>query len=395
MKYKKYINKESILFVLLASTFVSITLFEAIIVLMVFWEFYLFTKRQLRLTGILKLPIFMISIPAFLSTSIYGALKDILKVVEHMLFLFIYFLKDKFVVSHETFRKMNIIVIIFSIVNAFVISYNIFFRGKEEPIWGGVFEIGNMLSLGAASALIMTLIEKKMVPKFIYLSSLLWFVMLIFVSAKRSSLIGLFFVCFVIFVVFIRSRLLSKRTIICSIIVSIFIGLFGMYYAIKKFPKYKILIKIVTLDESLTEQDLNRFSSNRWLIGKRGLMVIKKDLKDKNIIALIIGHGYNSGQYLDPPSPVGRTYESIIFISEFIRYGIVGLFGMIFMMYVYFKFSLKIKILYKKDLIALPFIAYPAFFLTAAIFTNFWDAMLPVCLFFFGIAENYYKNLQK
>lgn len=68
---------------------------------------------------------------------------------------------------------------------------------------------------------------------------------------------------------------------------------------------------------------------------------------------------------------------------------------MLLMMFLYFRFVFKIKIPEFKHIIALPFLAYPAYFLMASIFTNFWDAFLPICFLLFGLAENYYKGLSE
>ncbi|RUM49387.1 MAG: hypothetical protein DSY47_03630 [Hydrogenothermus sp.] len=395
----KFINKdkifkvENIPIVLTVSIFVSISLFEAFLILFLLYELYLFFRRNLSIKGIFSIPIFLLMFASITSTALYGKLKDLAGALEQTFFLIIYFLKNKIPTSYELFKKLNIAVISIATIDALVVFYNTFVHGKPKPIWGGIFEIGNAFSLASVSALVMFFVEKDKRLKFLYMILFLIFSGLIFFSAKRSSLIGFSFVIFVLLVKLFKFSKISKKWLVISLTSIFIVFSTGITYTFYKFPKYKTVFKIISFDKTLTEEELNRFSSNRWYIGKQGVLALEKDIEEKNLLPIIIGHGYNSGYYLDPPSPVGRTYESIIFISELIHKGIIGLFAMLLMMFLYFRFVFKIKIPEFKHIIALPFLAYPAYFLMASIFTNFWDAFLPVCFLLFGLAENYYKSL--
>ena len=395
----KFINKdkifkvENIPIVLTVSIFVSISLFEAFLILFLLYELYLFFRRNLSIKGIFSIPIFLLMFASITSTTLYGKLKDLAGALEQTFFLIIYFLKNKIPTSYELFKKLNIAVISIATIDALVIFYNTFVHGKPKPIWGGIFEIGNAFSLASASALVMFFVEKDKRLKFLYMILFLIFSGLIFFSAKRSSLIGFSFVIFVLLVKLFKFSKISKKWLVISLTSIFIVFSTGITYTFYKFPKYTTVFKVISFDTMLTEEEVNRFSSNRWYIGKQGVLALKKDIEEKNLLPIIIGHGYNSGYYFDPPSPVGRTYESIIFISELIHKGIIGLFAMLLMMFLYFRFVFKIKIPEFKHIIALPSLAYPAYFLMASIFTNFWDAFLPVCFLLFGLAENYYKSL--
>jgi len=169
----------------------------------------------------------------------------------------------------------------------------------------------------------------------------------------------------------------------------------GTHYAVQKFPKYKLLFEFVFQGKDLTEEQLNEFSSARWEIGKKGIEVIKKDIENKNILPLLIGHGYAAGERLDPPSPVGRSYESIFLISELINIGLIGLIGIIFLMYRFFKFAITVKLSEFNQIVGLPFLVFPAYFLVGGIFSGMWDAILPLYFLMFGIAENYYSAIKQ
>ncbi len=390
MKFMK--NKENILIILLASAYISISLFEVFIVLFLLWELFLFGRRQLKPNGILTIPIFTIMIPSILSTVIYGKLKDLSGALNQNFFFISYFMKNIFKPDVKLFKKLNITVIMFCSFEVIITSYNYIFKHVEKPIWGGVFEVGIIFALGSISAFVMFIIEKNKKLKFIYFVLVVIFTSFVFITGKRNPILGIIFIYLITFYKLLKLSNINKKVIITTL--TLIFGLFiaGNIYAFYKFPKYKVLFKIITLDKSLTEQELNYFSSNRWRIGKAGVEVIKKDIENKNIIPLLIGHGYNSGYYLNPPSPVGRTYESIFLISEFIQKGLIGLFGIILFMYFYFKFVLTVKIRNVHEFTAWSFAVFPTYFLIGGIFSGMWDAILPLYLLLFGISENYLKE---
>ena len=390
MKFIK--RKENILFFLLASAYISISLFEILIVLFLVWELILFIKGKLKPNGVLTIPIFTIMIPSILSTVIYGKLKDLSGALNQNFFFVSYFMKDEFKVSYSLFKNLNITVIVFTFIEAIITFYNYFFNHIEKPIWGGVFEIGIIFALGSICAFVMFLLEDRKTLKFIYFILFITFTFFVFLTGKRNPILGIVFIYLITFYKLVKLRNISKKLLLILAILSVGVFIAGNIYAFQKFPKYRILFKIITFDKTLTEQELNYFSSARWSIGKKGVQVIKKDIKEGNILPLLIGHGYNSGYYLNPPSPVGRTYESIFFISEFIQKGLIGLIGILLFMYFYFKFILTVPIRNIKKFIAWSFAVFPTYFLIGGIFSGIWDAILSLYLLLFGLSENYLKK---
>lgn len=384
----KYIDKDKFLIILLSSAFISISLFELLIILFLLWEFYLIFKRKIKINGIFTIPLFLIMIPSIASTIIYGKLKDLAGVLNQNFFFVSYFAKNAFNPSYELFRKLNLVIVFFSFLEIFVVIFNFIFKHTYKPIWGGTFEIGIIFSLGSISAFVLFLLEKDKKKKFVFLSLALFFAFLVFWTGKRNPILGLISIYLITFIKLYKLFNINKKIIFYILILFIVIFSFGISYAIYKFPKYKTIVKIITLQAS--EEEINKFSSNRWYIGKRGIEVIKKDIENKNIVPLLIGHGYNSGYYLDPPSPVGRTYESIFLISEFIQKGILGLLGIIFMMFVYFKYIFSLKIKNTKQFVAFSFAVFPTYFFVGGIFSGIWDAILPLYFLLFGLSEKYY-----
>jgi hypothetical protein len=395
MKYTdKVKEKENILILLLSSAYISISLFEIFIVLFLIYELYLFGKKQIKVRGVFTVPLFLIIIPSLLSSIIYGNIKDITGALNQNFFNISYFAKDIFKSTEKLFIKLNYTVVLFCSVEAIVTAYN-YLRGLEKPIWGGVFEIGIVFALGSISAFILFLYEKDYKKKSVFFILFLIFTFFVFYTGKRNPILGIIAIYILLFIKLFKFSNISKKLVVGFAGVFLIIVVAGTFIAVNKFPKYKLFFEVITFQKVPTEAELNSFSSARWEIGKKGLEVIKKDIEEKNILPLFIGHGFNSGYRLNPPSPVGRTYESIFFISELIQKGIIGLLGIILMMVYYFRFVFKVKLKEFNNIIALPFLLFPSYFLIGGIFSGMWDAILPLYLLLFGISENYYKEVSK
>ncbi|WP_297890054.1 hypothetical protein [Sulfurihydrogenibium sp.] len=385
-------ERENWLIILFASAYLSISVFTGFIILFLIYEIYKIAKRDLKINGELKIPLFMIITPSVLSTTIYGGLKELPGALNQTFFNITYFAKDLFKPSEKLFYKLNLTIVIFCSIEAVVTVFN-YYRGLEKPIWGGVFEIGIVFSLGSLSAFVMFLIEREKFKKVVYLLLFLVFTFLVFYTGKRNPILGIFFSYLVLFFILLKMSELGKKVIYGLSGLFLVIVVVGTYIAVEKFPKYKLLFDAVFIGRQLTEAEINEFSSARWEIGKKGLEVIKKDIENKNFLPLLIGHGYNAGQRLDPPSPVGRSYESVFFISETINIGLIGLLGLLYLMFRYFRFVLRIRLKNIHQAVGLPFLVFPTYYLVGGIFSGIWDAILPLYFLMFGIAENYYKSV--
>ena len=387
-------NKENLLIIMFASAYLSISVFEAVLILFLLYEIYLIAKRQIKLNGHLKLPLFMIITPSILSSAIYGKPHEIIGALNQTFFNITYFAKDLFTPSYKLFKKVNYTIVLFCSIEAVVTIYN-YSKGTEKPIWGGVFEIGIIFALGSLSSFTLFLLEKDIKRKIIFFMLFILFTFLVFVTGKRNPILGILASYFVYFVILLKMSNISKKWIYGMISIFLILSIGGTYYAVKKFPKYKLMFEFVFQGKELTQELINEFSSSRWEIGKKGIEVIKKDIENRNILPLLIGHGYAAGERLDPSSPVGRSYESIFLISELINLGLIGLIGIIFLMYRFFKFAITVKLSEFNKIIGLPFLVFPAYFLVGGIFSGMWDAILPLYFLMFGIAENYYSAIKQ
>ena len=387
-------NKENWLIIMFASAYISISAFEAVLILFLLYEIYLIAKRQIRLNGYLKLPLFMIITPSILSSAIYGKPHEIIGALNQTFFNITYFARDIFTPSFELFKKVNYTIVLFCSIEAVVTIYY-YFNGILKPIWGGEFEIGIIFTLGSLSAFTLFLLENEKRWRYLFFVLFLAFTFLVFFSGKRNPMIGLISAYTLYFLIIIKITNVSKKWICMLISIFIIITIVGIFYAVEKFPRHKNMVINLVQGKELTEQQLNEFSSARWEIGKKGVEVIKKDVDNGNILPLLIGHGYAAGERLDPPSPVGRSYESIFLISELINIGLIGLVGIIFLMYRFFKFAITVKLSEFNQIVGLPFLVFPAYFLVGGIFSGMWDAILPLYFLMFGIAENYYSKIKQ
>ncbi len=385
-------NRDNWLILLFASAYISISAFTFLIILFLLYEIKKIVEKEIKFEGIFKLPLSMIIFSSVLSTLIYGSLKEIPGVLNQTFFNITYFAKDLFNPSKELFNKLNYTIVLFCSIEAVVTVYN-YFHGDIKPIWGGVFEVGIVFALGSLSAFTLFLVEKDVKKKVLFFCLFILFTGLVFLPAKRNPVLGLVTSYIVYFVILINYANIKKQWIYGLIIIFIFSFLAGGVYMLEKDNKYKRMLITLIEGKEISENQINEFSSLRWEIGKKGIEVIKKDFENFNIIPILIGHGYNAGQRLDPPSPVGRSYESIFLISEFINIGLIGLLGLILMMYKFFRFVLAVKIKKFEDIIAFPFLLFPAYLFAGGIFSGIWDAILPLYFLMFGIAEKYYLEI--
>lgn len=388
-------NKENWLILLFASAYISISAFTFLIILFLIYEIKKIIEKEIKFEGIFKLPLFIIIFASASSTLIYGSLKEIPGVLNQTFFNITYFAKNLFNPSKELFKKINYTIVFFCFIESIVTVYN-YFHGNIKPIWGGVFEVGIVFTLGSLSAFTLFLVEKEVKKKILFFTLFLLFTGMVFLPAKRNPVLGLIVSYTVYFIILVRYANIRKQWIYGLITVFIISSFAGVVYMLEEDNKYKRMLITLIEGKEISESQINEFSSLRWEIGKKGIEVIKKDFENVNIVPIFIGHGYNAGQRLDPPSPVGRSYESIFFISEFINIGLIGLFGLLLMMYRFFKFVLSVKIKSLEDVVCFPFLIFPAYFLVGGIFSGIWDAILALYFLMFGIAEKYYlenKNL--
>ncbi|MCC6062919.1 MAG: hypothetical protein LM570_00025 [Thermocrinis sp.] len=364
----------------------SISLFEGLIIILTAYTFYSIARGGLKPYGKLFFPLLLYAIPTLLSTILYTP-SHLGKGIERSLFLLVYPLGGKEKLRYEFFKKFNLFLIMAGVLLIPVVIYKFLKIGEPAPLWGGWFEVGLLYSFFSLSAFAMLLYTKRIYYFLLYLLLFLLFVGFVFFSMRRSAMLGL--VITLIFLLYLLRGFVSKKVLAFVLLSFTFASSSTFGILVEKDHRFAIAWELITGKRALDDQALNSISSLRWEIFKRGLEVLQKDIKEKNYLELLIGHGINSGYYLEPKSPVGGTYESVFLLSEPIEKGVLGLAGILWLWFAYYSFFFRFKIRQREDLLLLPSLSFLSVLLIGSIFTGFWDAMLPWILIMFRVVERH------
>lgn len=367
-------------------SFVSISLFEGIVILLLLISLYDLLKHK-TFTGILKKGISLYTFSTLFSTILYYP-KRFTKAVEEGLFQFIYFLK----VEKETAEKFSQIypkiLLSFSILLVPIVLYNYFKYGDTKPIWGGSFEVGFFYALFTIISFLLFLKERGKKISYIYLALFLLFIGIIFLTSRRSMILAFLIIFYIVLFLLFKSNKLSKKMFISFNIIVFLSFLSGYAYLSSKDARFKTFNDIILGKKELNLQTLNRISSARLTLLLDGLEVIKEDIRERRFINLLIGHGIRAGEYL--PHKYGfkaGRYESIFIVSEFIERGLIGLIGILMIYFSYFKKIILFRLRENQDFYKLILVIPLGLHLIQAVFTYFWDALLPMYLLLFKISE--------
>lgn len=382
-KIKTALNINIFFFLLILTAYMSISAFEVLVVILLIYGIYKVIKGELFLKGTLTVPITIYSIPTILGNLIYN-ISMIGRAIEESIFQFLYVLKGSFDFSLKDFEKINIFIIFVGLISSIVAIGKLYFLGELSPIWGGPFEVGTFFAVFAISSLSMYFYTGKR----IYLVLFLYFSAFVFLSTKRNSMIGYIFTLG-LFLYLYKNHINIKKLFLIGILTGLVSGLL-IGYLYQKDIRFRAMLEVV---ENPEDKHLDTAFSLRWTLFWQGVEVIKRDFQEHNIVALFVGHGVFPGARLEPKSANGTTYESVIFISEMTSRGLIGLFGIIFMMFSYYRFllSLRNKLL-QKDVVVLSVMMPLSILFAGSIFSGFWDALMPLYFLMFGVGEKFIKS---
>ncbi len=384
--------KQKYLFLLVSSAFISISVFEILVVIGVLWTFYEFFKDR-KIEGILKFPVLVFGSVSILSTLIY-AQKMVVKSIEEGIFQFLYFFKIK-INKDFVYRSISFFILI-GILLLPVIFYKYYKFSEFIPVWGSTFETGQFYGMFAVmSAFLSFYFYLKKDKKFILFAvlSLLFFIILV-LTHRRSPLLGFIIASYLSFVVLYMNGYMKKllfwgANIFLSVLI---VG--GYFYLSKTDTRFQILNDIISGKKEINFHTLNRISSSRVGIGLDAIEIIRNDIKQGNWLNILIGHGVRSGYYLPHKynQKSWHKYESIFILSEFIEKGIIGLIAVLGIFFLAFKRFVTVKIKEPFDIVALGLFVPLLIHLIGSVFTFFWDALLPMYLLLFKIGEIYFKT---
>jgi hypothetical protein len=374
----------TLLWCLAFTFFISITIFEAFVVIYLLVLLYDEIKNK-NLKGILTAPIFTYITPGLISSILFNISK-INHAIEELVFMLLYLAKNYLDIDYLAFaKKINFYFCLIGIPLTIVGLYNIKLKGYEMLLFGGAFDAGFIFSILAFSSIGIFLYKKDW-KRFLFLGLFLVYTLMVVLSTKRSDLLGFL----AGLSVFVSASLgsYSKKLVLSILTASVLVLSIGGFYVFRKDPRFDVIVKILK-HEQITTKELNTVSSLRYKIMIHAFRVIDKDIQDKNILAILIGHGVRSGLKLDPKLGLEK-FESFEGLSEYIEKGLIGLIGLVWFYWRVLKFSFSLKAFKQEDFLFIPFVATMVYQLFGSLFTFFWSLYLPLILLLFGIAENWF-----
>lgn len=368
---------EFFVILLTLSSFISITLFEALIVLGLFSLIIVYWRRKEFPKGVLFPPLLLHALPVLLSTALYAP-HLLGKGIERSVFLLLYLGGSEIKIRERFLYRLNLLLVSIGFLLIPVVLYNYKEKGVAAPLWGGIFEVAVFYSLFSLSALALFLKSKRI----LWLIALLLFLSITFFTLRRSTILGLVLSLFIL--LFIIRKHVKLKYVSVIILFSLFAGILFSYNFVQKDARFQILYKVLIGEAKLDEQALNTISSSRLANLKAALWIIEKDIKEGNIVPLLIGHGIKPEERLEVKWGIG--FESLFIVSEFIEKGFLGLLSILWLYWRYYSFVLKYKV---KDFLVIPLLLMPSVMFIGSIFTFFWDALLPLYLLWFRMIEGY------
>jgi hypothetical protein len=379
---------------LFLSAFLSITLMQGLIVLMLLLLAYrAYREPKLLLKGKMALPLHMYIASTLLSTLLFLP-KMALKAVGEGLFQLLYFIKPDRETVLWTARRITPLAPLIGIILLLPLLYHHFVKNTQKVLWGGNFEVGNFYSIFAFGSLFMGVYEAKRgrtIRSLFYFTLFALFLGVVIYSTRRSALLSVAVLLLLCLLLFYRNGILGKRSLAIITASFLLIGGGGYLYLSKTDPRFKTLNRVLTGKEPLSWKALNWITSSRANIFRDAAAIIERDIRELKVHHLLIGHGVRSGVVLphkfSPPS--WQRYESVFVVSEFVEKGLIGVIGELLIIFIAFRTFLMSRVTGPEDLLGLFLMVPLLLHLVSSIFTFFWDALLPLYFLMFRFGEEH------
>ena len=391
-------HREVYILLLTISIFISISVFEILLALGLIYTVYTLLKDK-NLSGKFSFPIFIYAADTLISTFIFNR-QFFVKSIEEGFFQFIYFFKVKNI--NFLWLRNSIIkaFIFFGIILIPVAIYRYLHEGKTLLLWGSSFETGHFYAVFSIVSFLAGLYFYKQNRK--ELSYLFFFLMIVFsfiviFSFRRTAFLEFVIGLFLIGIVLYKNKILKTKEFVSLLVFLVVFSVADYTFMSYKDYRFQQLNKVLKKSDSL-EKDLNLITSSRYVIFLDAIDIIKTDIKEKNWINILIGHGIRCGSYLPHKHDkewkiYGRErYESVFLISEFIERGLIGLFAILWIFFSAFKFLFRIKVSNMEEGLFIIFLVPLILHLIGITFTFFWDALLPLYFLLFKVGEEYFER---
>ncbi|NPA33175.1 MAG: hypothetical protein GXO04_06070 [Aquificae bacterium] len=377
------------LFLLLAlytGALISITLFEALVVLALLVAF-LDVLKERQAGGALRTGVLLYGFSTLAGTLLFFP-RMFHKALEEGLFQFVYFLK----IPKDTAKRFSDIFLKILVVSGLILLPVALFRyareGEPKLIWGGSFEAGFFFGLFALGSFLLSVRESSSKRLFFAFLFLL-FGGMVFLSARRSMMLAFVFMFLLVVLILVRSGVLSRRVLALFGLLVFLISAGGYAWLSERDARFRTLNEILLGKRELTYETLNVISSKRAGLFLDGLEVLREDIREGRLLELLFGHGVRAGAYL-PHKHAHRAerYESVFLLSELIERGVLGLLGILLIYVAYFRTLSGFRVRDVGDLGVLALFLPLGLHLIQTVFTYFWDALLPLYLVLFRAGES-------
>ncbi len=315
--------------------------------------------------------------------------KMFVKAISEGVFQAVYFYKP--VDSKSFLKRLPFIFVFLGLIGLPILGFNVQEKDDFKLFWGGSFETSLFYILFSASSLLITfyLWKKKDKKYLFYLIVTFLFIGIVVLTHRRSYIAAIPIVYILILLILYRSELITKKFLLTNL-TALLVGLIGTYtYLSVTDERFKILNEVIFGKKEFNYHNLNRISSTRLGILMDGLEIIGENVREGNVLNLLLGHGIRSGKYLPHKrSPESwERYESVILVSELIERGLIGLVSIAAFYIFAFRRFMRVRIKDPEQVLYLMGFVPLLVHLVGAIFTFFWDALLPLFLVLFRTSE--------
>jgi hypothetical protein len=159
-----------------------------------------------------------------------------------------------------------------------VIIYKFLKTGQPAPLWGGWFEVGMLYSFFSLSALAMFLYTKGVH----YLLLFLLFVGFVFLSMRRSAMLGLSIT--LIFLLYLLRGFVSKKVLAFVLLSLTFAGSLTFGILVERDHRFAIAWELITGKRALDDQALNVHLKPKVGDPQKGFRSVAKRHKRKELL---------------------------------------------------------------------------------------------------------------
>lgn len=389
-----------------ASIYISISVYEAFIIILLALFLYRFhVSEKKRLIGYFTIPVLLFIAGMIVPTLLFASHSRYAdQGFARAVFACIYFPALAAYNNDETLLKRYSLIIVAGGILWAVAAYVKYFAFKipsAHGLWGSAFEFGNLVSLSSLVVLgiVVGACRDRPFKRVLYLALFFFMTGALALTFERTTWLGILFgVLFLFYLSFDKTGVRKSFLVFSGIGILVIITL-SVYFFARHDPRY-IALKDIVMKRQTTTANFNTLSSDRWYKLEASVKIIQSDIDQKRYLNLVFGHGFRAGASIKNinygKTPVTTSFESISFLAEYIDTGILGIAYML-LIYIYFlKQLIALKRIRIEDKTVL-FMVYGIMagtggYLFGSLFNMFVTSTFFFYLFLFGTVEQYVRR---